>query len=274
MHRWKCFAGALFVAYLAAVAVVPAAVLRVGSDISYIPFEFYPSGSKRPTGFDVGLLEAIVAAMGRTDTLVNRQFDDLLPAVARGRLDIAISAISDTRKREKQVDFIDYFIGGGGIVVPEGNPHRIFSLDALCGYSVTVESGTSYEADLNAQSAACKRLGLGSIRIASFRTDDEAFEAFTAGRSDAYVADYPVGEYRSHYANGGKALEVAGNPFDVIPYGIAVAKNNVALRTAVRDALLSVIADGRYDKLLKRWGLQRGALRSAPIDAGTLFEVK
>ena len=33
----------------------------------------------------------------------------------------------------------------------------------------------------------------------------------------------------------------------------------------------AVIADGTYDALLKKWGLEQGALRSVPVNAGTLF---
>lgn len=269
--RWRSLGSLLLGALLLGAAPTS---LRFGSDISAAPFEFYQGSSKAPIGFDVELLQAIGAKLGEKPQLVNHQFDDLLAAVRRGTFDAAISAISDTRAREKQVDFIDYFIAGGGIIVPKGNPARIFSLGSLCGYSVTVESGTSYEASLKAQSSDCTAIGLGPVRVVSYATDDQAFAAFVAGKTDAYVADYPVDEYRVRYANEGKALEVAGAPFDVVPYGIAIAKSNAALRNAIRSALMDVIADGTYDKLLNKWGLQRGALRSAPINAGTLFQVK
>lgn len=42
----------------------------------------------------------------------------------------------------------------------------------------------------------------------------------------------------------------------------------------LQRALIAVVADGTYDKLLKKWSLRRGALRIAPINAGKLFEQK
>jgi polar amino acid transport system substrate-binding protein len=198
----------------------------------------------------------------------------LLGAVGRGQFDAAISAISDTSGRENEVTFVDYFIAGGGIIVPKGNPLRIFGIDGLCGYAVTVEAGTSYEADLRKQSADCTAVGLGQIRILTYPTDDGAFAAFIAGKAPAYVADYPVDVYRVRNANEGKALEVVGRQFDVVPYGIAVSKRNSGLLRQLQQALLAVVADGTYDQLLKKWGLQQGSLRFAPIDAGKLFEVK
>ena len=70
----------------------------------------------------------------------------------------------------------------------------------------------------------------------------------------------------------GKAYVVAGRQFGVVPYGIAVSKKNAALRDRVQAALKALIADGTYDALLKKWGLEQGAMRSAPINAGTKFQ--
>jgi polar amino acid transport system substrate-binding protein len=249
-----------------------AATLHVAADVSGAPFEFFMPNSHVPVGFDIDLLQAIAVKLGTTIDITNHQFDDLLAAVRAGRFNAAMSAISDTSKREKVVDFLDYFVAGGGIMVAAGNPSRIFSLDGLCGYAVTVESGTSYESDLQAQSAACKQIGLGPIRVLSFPTDDDAYAAFAAGKSTAYVADYPVGVYRAHGANDGKEFEVVGRQFQVVPYGIAFAKGNEALRSAFQNALLQVVADGSYDRLLTKWGLTQGGLRFAPVNAGKLYE--
>jgi polar amino acid transport system substrate-binding protein len=50
-----------------------------------------------------------------------------------------------------------------------------------------------------------------------------------------------------------------------------VSENDLILRSRLSGALRAIIADGTYDKLLKKWGLEQGALRSVPINAGTLF---
>ncbi len=245
--------------------------LRVGSDVSGAPFEFYDA-LHRMRGFDLDLLAAMQPKLGRPVRVINHRFEDLIPAVRRGEFDAAMSAMSDTRAREKLVDFVDYFLAGGGIMVPAANPHRIFALDALCGYSVSVESGTAYQGAIQAQSKACRAVGLGRIRVVSAGTDDEAYAALLAGRVDAYVTDYPVGAYRVRTHRDDTRYVMAGRQFSVVPYGIAVAKSNPTLRAQLAAALVAVIADGTYDRLLKKWNLTQGALRSVPINAGTLFE--
>jgi polar amino acid transport system substrate-binding protein len=263
-----------FFAAIALAGLLPlgsAAATTVGSDVSGAPFEYYGPPGHKMLGFDIDLLKAMSIRMGPI-LVVNHSFDDLLAAVQRGKFDLAMSAISDTRDREKLVDFIDYFIAGGGIMVRPGNPHRIFAIDALCGYSVAIEKGTSYLADLQKQSDNCKAIGLGPMNLLTYDTDDAAFAAFMGGKGDAYIADYPVAVYRQKNAPGASSTVVAGGQFDVVPYGIAVKKGNPAVQSATRSALLAVIADGTYDLLLKKWNIEAGAMRSAPINAGTLFQ--
>jgi polar amino acid transport system substrate-binding protein len=156
------------------------------------------------------------------------------------------------------------------MLVRAGNPKRVFDLPGLCGRTVDVQKGTSQEAALQTQSQACKTIGLAEMKIVSFGTDADAYKNFESGKSDVHVTDYPVVAYLAR--TSGNKYEIAGRQFNVVPYGIVVAKNNAALRNRVQRALADLIADGTYDKLLQKWGLAQGALRSAPLNAGTLFE--
>ncbi len=174
----------VFCAAVVLAALIPVgslAATQVGSDVSGAPFEYFGPPGRTMLGFDIDLLKAMSIRMGPI-VVINHTFDDLLAAVRRGQFDLAMSAISDNREREKVVDFIDYFIAGGGITVRPGNPHHIFAINALCGYSVAIEKGTSYLADLQKQSDSCKAAGLGPIQFLTYDTDDAAFAAFLAGK--------------------------------------------------------------------------------------------
>jgi polar amino acid transport system substrate-binding protein len=92
-------------------------------------------------------------------------------------------------------------------------------------------------------------------------------QALQSGRADAVVALDLTLAYSAQQSKG--AFEVVGEPFDPLPVGIAVPKTNTALRDAVQLALKKVISSGVYDQLLKKWGLEKQALREAPINAGT-----
>jgi polar amino acid transport system substrate-binding protein len=265
-------------AFLALLFTVPAAAgaapqtLRVGSDVSYAPLEFFAPGSKRVEGFDYDLAQALAAKLNEHVHFENHDFNDLLPSLSAGKFDVVISAMNDTRERTKRADFIDYFLAGSGILVAAGNPHHIFNIASLCGMTVDLQRGTSQDAAISAQSKRCTEIGLRPITVLAYSTDADALNRFLAGKSMAHVSDYPVVAHLAQTLGGGKKYVVAGQQFGVVPYGIAVSKNNAALRDRLQNALKALIADGTYDALLKKWGLAQGAMRSAPINAGTKFQ--
>jgi polar amino acid transport system substrate-binding protein len=270
MSRFYRAAGTLLLAFLmvSPLGATAAASLHAGSDVSYAPLEFFGKGGKM-RGFDIDLARALSTALQRPIVIENDTFSGLLAAVESGRLDLAISAISDTRAREKHVDFIDYLLAGSGMLVPAGNPKHVFSLAGLCGLRVDVQRGTSQETALEQQSQDCKNIHLAPITLLTYPTDDEAFAAFAQGKSDVHVTDFPVIVYLAKTHD--HLYAVAGRQFDLVPYGIAVSKSNPALLAQLVSALKQVIANGTYDALLRKWGLEQGALRSAPVNAGTLF---
>lgn len=277
MYMKRFFGVALAFAFAAlpftfgqAVTASPERVIHIGSDVSYAPLEFFDHKSVR--GFDYDLAQALGAKLGERVEFTNHDFNDLPKALQSGRYDAVMSAMSDTRAREKQLDFIDYFLAGSGILVRHGNPEHIFSLEALCGLTIDVQKGTSQETAITKASQRCQDLHLKPISVLTFTTDADAFKAFEQGKSVAHVSDYPVVAYQARTFGGGKAYEVAGRQFGVIPYGIAVGKMNAQMRAQLQSALRSVIADGTYDALLKKWGLEQGAMRAASINAGTKYE--
>jgi polar amino acid transport system substrate-binding protein len=228
---------ALLVALVPAAAFAAQPTLRIGSDISYAPLEFYAAHSKQVRGFDYDLAQALGAQLGTTVAFQNHDFNGLLPALNGGKFDVVISAMSDTRARSGQVDFVDYFLAGSGMLVAAGNPHHIFSLAGLCGMTVDLQRGTSQETAVNAQSKVCTQIGLKPIAVKEYATDDEALRHFLAGETVAHISDYPVVAHLARTLDGGKHYTVAGRQFGVVPYGIAIAKNNPQLRDRIQTAL-------------------------------------
>ncbi len=50
--------------------------------------------------------------------------------------------------------------------------------------------------------------------------------------------------------------------------GMGVSKNKSELSEAVKVALQSMIDDGSYQAILKKWDLELGAIKTATINAG------
>ncbi|MFI5532733.1 ABC transporter substrate-binding protein [Kitasatospora sp. NPDC051853] len=258
-------------------AVRTAGVLRVGSDLNYAPVEFKdPNG--QAVGLDPEIAEAIGRQLGLKVQFVDTPFDKLVPGLHAKQYDVVMSALSDNRQRREGtddngtqvnpgVDFVDYFIAGTSILVKKGNPKSIATLDDLCGHTVALQRGTTQDAIVARQTAACDKRGK-ALTVKLFETDDQALAEVKAGRAVADLNDFPVAAYVAQQQDGGKTFEVASAQLQPGPYGIALPKESTALRDALAKALDRVIRSGEYDKILAKWNVSAGAAQNAVVNGG------
>ena len=230
-------------------------VLRVGSDISYPPFESFPEGMTTPTGIDVDLARALGEALGVEVEFQDIDLDSRIPSLEAGQVDVIISAMTITEERRQRIDFIPYFRSGTGILVPGGNPTGIRNDYNLCLHTVAVEEGTIQLDQLEAlNTSLCA--GEMNIRIKTYDRHSPAVTQLRAGSVDAVLADYPVALNDVLLSGGG--LEVID--FQILPvtYGIGVRMDSDELKEAITQALRALMEDGSYDGILYKWGARAG----------------
>ena len=197
---------------------------------------------------------------------MNSIFDTIIAAVNGGKCDIIISAQNINADRLKQVDMIPYFRAGQSFVVAKGNPEGIKATEDLCGKAVAAETGTTEvdflqgTGDYKGQglSAACATAGKKAIDVKTFAKDSDALLALQGGQVAAYFADSPVAGY--YTVQHPEAFELSGLTLAVTKEGISVPQEKTALRDAIKLALDSMIADGKYVEILTKYGLQEGAI--------------
>ena len=107
-------------------------------------------------------------------------------------------------------------------------------------------------------SEACAKAGKAAIKVKAFPKDSDALLALQAGQVDTYFADSPVAGY--YITQQPTAFELSGLTLDVSKEGISVTKDHQALRDAVKAALASMMADGTYLEILKKYGQESGAI--------------
>jgi polar amino acid transport system substrate-binding protein len=244
--------------------------LVVCSDIPYPPQEFFDDNGKA-VGSDIEIAEEIARRLGLEPQIENSVFDTIIAAVTSGKCDIIASAQNITAARVKQVDMIPFFQAGQSFVVAKGNPAGIKTQDDLCGKSVAAETGTT-EIDYlkgtgdyagNGLSAACQSKGKPAIDIKEYPKDSDALAALISGNVDAYFADSPVAGY--YTVQQPDKFELSGLTLDVAKEGISVPKDKNELRDAVATALKSMMDDGTYDKILEKYGVGDGGLKSSDV---------
>jgi polar amino acid transport system substrate-binding protein len=252
-------------------AQVPAAIkqkgtLTVASDATYAPLEFVAPDGHTVIGMDPDLVGAIGAKMGLKVKFVNATFDTIIPGLAAGKYDLGASSFTDTKEREKTVDFVDYYTAGISFYAKSSANPGVETVEDLCGKSVSVEKGTTEQEESEAQSKKCTKAGKPAVKVLSFPDQNGANLALSSGRAEVGMADSPIADYQVKQSNG--QFKLVGKEYEAAPYGLAIPKQ-LGLTKPIQAALKAVIADGTYAKVLAKWGLQSGALTSATIDGAT-----
>jgi polar amino acid transport system substrate-binding protein len=259
-------AAASAVASLAADQLIFAGKLVICSDIPYPPQEFFDDQGN-PIGSDIEIGQEIAKRLGLQPQIENAVFDTIIAAVTGGKCDMVISAQNITADRVKQVDMIPFFQAGQSFVVAKGNPQAINTTDDLCGKAIGAETGTTEVDYLNGTgdfkgdglSKACTDKGKAKIDTKEFEKDSDALLALQGGQVAAYFADSPVaGYYTVQHPDQFELSPI--KPLDSALEGISVPKDHVGLRTAVQAALVSMITDGTYTTILKKYGDDSGAI--------------
>ena len=249
-----------------AASLVPAKIKSKGTvviamDASYPPDESVAKDGHTIVGFDADLGKALAAALGLKATLQNVKFDAIIPGLQDGKYDIGLSSFTDTKQREKVVDFVTYFQAGEAFYVKAGSNKKYDGLASLCGAKVSVETGTTEQTDAQTQAKKCP--SNKKLTVLSFADQNQANLAVSSGRADVGFADSQVVGYIIKQSNG--QFEATGTAFAVAPYGIALPKAN-GMAPAVLAALKTLMSNGTYDKLLNTWGVTDGAIKNPVIN--------
>ena len=255
----------------AVAALVPAALkskgtLTVAADATYAPNEFIAPDGHTVIGMDADLMKAIATAMGLKIKIVNATFDSIIPGLASGKYDVGASSFTDTKEREKTVDFVTYFTAGESFYTKASGGVSISGLSDLCGKSVAVEKGTTEETDAGTQSKKCTSGGKPAVKVLSFPDQNGANLALSSGRAQLGFADSPVVDYVVKQSGG--QFKVVGPSIANAPYGLAIPKNS-GLAKPMLAALQELMKNGQYKAILAHWGLTGGAITNPQINGAT-----
>ena len=127
-----------------------------------------------------------------------------------------------------------------------------------------MQTGTVQVDDLMSRSQKCVAAGQPAIKIDQFQAQSDATAAVVSGKDDAMIADSPVVAYAVKQTNG--QLTLLGNIYESAPYGYVLPKDQTAFGTAIATAVKQLIADGTYNKILTKWGVQAGAITNPTVN--------
>jgi polar amino acid transport system substrate-binding protein len=249
-------------------AQVPAAIkskgtLNVATEAQYAPNEFVAPDGHTIIGMDPDLVKALAAVMGLKVKVINSTFEAIIPGLASGRYDLGASSFTDTKEREKTVDFVTYLSVGQAFLSKANGGPALNTLSELCGHTVSVEKGTVELEEAEKQNKKCKSEGKSTIKLLVFPGQNDANLALSSGRSEIDYADSPIIAYQVRQLG----VQVREGPtFGPEPYGLAIPKGS-GMAKPVLAAVKLLMSKGTYAAILKKWQLE-GAAISNPVING------
>lgn len=220
------------------------AKVRVGVEGNYPPFsKLGPDG--KLTGFDIDIAMAVCAQIKAECTLVQQEWDGMMPALNAKKFDMIVASMTISDERKKAADFSDPYydvpsrwvaklgafkdhsaasLKGKKIIVLRNSPRAKYLAEHYKDSEVLL---VNKETDIYLELAA----GRGDIGFGSTVVSGEAFLKTPQGKG---------------YGQVGPTVRLEGGSGGV---GIAFRKGDNDLREKVNAALKAIKSNGTYKKL-------------------------
>lgn len=242
--------------------------VRIGVEGAYPPFSSVDSDGNLQ-GFDIDIAHALCEAMNAECTLVQQDWDGIIPALMARKYDAIIASMSITEERKKTVDFTDrYYQTPAKFVAPKGTEIKFLkegdesgnitdmssvkiNTEALEGKTVGVQRATIHDnflTDVFGDSVEVKRYG----------SQDEVYLDLTAGRIDMALQDSVAALDGFLNTEDGQNFEFVGPSFSDPKWfgdgaGIALRKGEDELREALNQAIKTIRDNGTYEEIANKY---------------------
>ena len=235
--------------------------IRIGTEGAYPPWNAKDESGKL-IGFEVELANWLCIYMGADCTLVEQDWDGMIPGLIMRKYDAIMAGMSITDERMKTINFSQGYAdevaqlavmkGSGleGMDTPSGINLSLGGSDvkaalktltgALAGKTVCVQTATIHQNFLESGD-------VGSVTVRTYKTQDEVNLDLTAGRCDAALAAAVA--FTDYAEKSGKDVVLVGPTFSGGAFGngvgVGIRKDDTDLLKKFNDAINTAIKQGK-----------------------------
>jgi octopine/nopaline transport system substrate-binding protein len=261
---------------------VSAEKIKIGTEGAYPPWNS-KDASGNLIGFEVELAQELCAIMKYECTIVEQDWDGMIPALVMRKFDAIMAGMSITAERQKTITFSQGYAdevaslavmkGSSleGMDTPEGINLSLGGSDvkkalktltgALAGKTVCTQTGTIHQNFLESGD-------VGKINVRTYKTQDEVNLDLTSGRCDVALAAAVA--FTDYADKSGKPVVLVGPTFSGGAFGNGVG---VGIRQAAdsaigkRDAKILKDFNKAIDKARKKGIISKLAIKHFGFDA-------
>ncbi len=220
--------------------------IKIGTEGAYPPWNS-KDASGNLIGFEVELAQELCAIMKYECTIVEQDWDGMIPALVMRKFDAIMAGMSITAERQKTITFSQGYAdevaslavmkGSSleGMDTPEGINLSLGGSDvkkalktltgALAGKTVCTQTGTIHQNFLESGD-------VGSVNVRTYKTQDEVNLDLTSGRCDVALAAAVA--FTDYADKSGKPVVLVGPTFSGGAFGNGVG---VGIRQASDSAI-------------------------------------
>ncbi len=215
------------------------AVLRVGMELAYPPFETKDEAG-RPDGISVEIATDFAEYLGRRVEISNIAWDGLIPALQTGQVDVVISSMTITAQRAEVVDFSDPY-AWAYLALLVNKDAGIATAADMNREDVVLAAKKGTSAVVYAQSA------FPQITIRQFNDVSACVTEVSQGKADAFMYDQ-LSIYRNHVQFEDTTQVIYIPDQQAESWGAAFKKDS-ALVARMNQFIEAYRADGGFDRL-------------------------
>ena len=250
--------------------------IKIGTEGAYPPWNA-KDASGNLIGFEVDLAKELCAIMKHECTIVEQDWDGMIPALLMRKFDAIMAGMSITDERLKTINFSQgYADEVASLAVMKGssleslNTPKAINLskkgtatktlktlaDALAGKTVGVQTATIHQNFLESGD-------VGKVKIRTYKTQDEVNLDLASGRIDAALAAAVA--FTDYAAKSGKPVVLVGPTFSGGAFGngvgVGIRKGDNSTTVGKRDTKIlkdfnSAINTARFKGIISKLAIK------------------
>ena len=218
--------------------------LIVGVTPDYPPLIYKADG--RVIGVEADFARLLATALNRRLMFHELRWDDLIPALMSGKIDIIMAGMTATEARKVRIDFTESYFKSGLVTAMRAqdlNTYNSLELIKQSAGSVGVIPGSVGDVYVQRNFPKARRIDIAKVDHATFELKTHQI--------DLFVADGPA----VVWLVSRNEADLAGfwEPLAVEPLAWGVNRPNVELMSAVNRTLEQWKQDGTLKRVLMRW---------------------
>ena len=243
--------------------------IKIGTEGAYPPWNSKDASGKL-IGFEVELANALCEIMKHNCTIVEQDWDGMIPALTSKKFDAIMAGMSITAERMKTINFSQgYADEVASLAVMKGS--SIANMNTPAGINLSI-GGSNVDKALKTISSSlsgktvCTQIGtihqnflesgdVGEINLKTYKTQDEVNLDLTNGRCDVALA--AASSFDDYAKKSGEAVVLTGPTFSGGAFGngvgVGIRKGDSKLLNDFNAAIDKARDEGIISKLAIKW---------------------